>query len=125
MKFGKQKSQQVPDQVIRNINPRFKSRLPDILEDICQGLIVIEPVIQQLAVPLREFLDYLDFEIEKVELEIFREELNNPADTQKLTDAKAWLVTLKSLRDDFQVDVMTSPVTFIRTMVDRVDKTFR
>ena len=58
---------------VREINAKFGSRLPIILEEISQSLMVIEPAVNDVAVPLREFLDYLNFEIDKVKLEIDRE----------------------------------------------------
>jgi hypothetical protein len=62
--------QPVLKQKTRPINPKFKSRLPGIMTEICDKLLVIEPAIDQVNEQLREFLDYLDFEIRKVELEV-------------------------------------------------------
>ena len=119
---NKKVAQQTPVQ--RNINPQFQSRLPKILEEICSRLMVIEPAINELAVQLTEFREYLDFEISKTSLEISREEWKDCCDRQKLESDKKWLVKLTALRKDFDVDLMTSPVTLIRSMVKRVEETF-
>ena len=58
----------------RDINAKFKSRIPVILEEVSKSLMVIEPAVQDVTVPLREFLDYLDFEITKTSLDIKKKE---------------------------------------------------
>jgi hypothetical protein len=109
---------------VRNINAKFESRLPDILESISTSLMVIEPVVQDVTVSLREFLDYLEFEIQKVKLQIASDEWESVVDVRKVADAKAWLDELNKLRMDFNIERMTSSVNFIRSMVDRVKTTF-
>jgi hypothetical protein len=110
---------------VREINAKFGSRLPIILEEISQSLMVIEPAVNDVAVPLREFLDYLNFEIDKVKLEIDRETWKSVSDIAKLNADKAWLSELEKLRKDFDVETMTSSINFIRTMVTRVKETFQ
>jgi hypothetical protein len=109
---------------VREINAKFKSRIPHILEDISKSLVVIEPTVQDMTVPLREFLDYLDFEITKLKLDIEKNEWQSVVDVNKLNADKAWLSKLEQLRKDFDVETMTSSVTFIRSMIKRVQDTF-
>jgi hypothetical protein len=108
----------------REINAKFKSRIPIILEDISRCLMVIEPAVQDVTVPLREFLDYLDFEISKVKLQIDRDTWQSIVDVNKTNADKVWLAHLEQLRNDFDVEKMTSSVNFIRSMIDRVQDTF-
>ena len=116
--------QAVPKTVTRPINPKFKSRLPGIMTEISDKLLVIEPAIEQVNEQLREFLDYLDFEIHKVELEIRDLSWREMVDMAAIKDFESWLQQLHKLKADFNVDVMTSPPRTIREMVDRVQKLF-
>ena len=108
----------------RDINAKFKSRIPVILEDISKSLMVIEPAVQDVTVPLREFLDYLDFEITKTSLDIKKKEWESVVDINQINADKAWLAQLQQLRKDFDIETMTSSVNFIRTMIQRVQDTF-
>jgi len=114
--------QETPD---REINAKFGSRLPKILEEISQSLMVIEPAVNDVAVPLREFVDFLDFEIEKTKLQIQKDAWKSIVDLNKAAEDDAWLEHLEQLRKDFDVEKMTSSVNFIRTMVTRVKETFQ
>ena len=109
----------------REINAKFGSRLPKILEEISQSLMVIEPAVNDVVVPLREFVDFLDFEIEKTKLQIQKDAWKSIVDINKAADDDAWLEHLEQLRKDFDVEKMTSSVNFIRTMVTRVKETFQ
>ncbi|SDK45125.1 hypothetical protein [Bradyrhizobium ottawaense] len=106
------------------INAKFADRLPLIMNEICDQLLVIEPAITRLSVQLREFLDFLDFEIKKADLEIKRMKWEEKVDLTTVRQAEAWLQKLRQLKTDFNVDVMTSPPETIRAMVDRIQKTF-
>ncbi|UPT95475.1 hypothetical protein J4G48_0040690 [Bradyrhizobium barranii subsp. apii] len=106
------------------INAKFQRRLPDIVNEISQQLMVIEPAIRELSVPLREFLDYLDFEISKLELDIKQKRWEAVVDVEEIKSEEAWLAKLKALRSDFNIDVMTSPAATVRSMLDRVRQTF-
>ncbi|MHC2552439.1 hypothetical protein [Bradyrhizobium elkanii] len=107
-----------------SINAKFQSRLPQIIEEICKGLAVIEPAVQDVAIPLREFQDYLTFEISKVKLELERAAWDSKVDPNKVAADKAWLAKMEQLQKDFDVVRMTSSVTFIRTAVARMQDTF-
>lgn len=110
--------------VVRPINAQFKDRLPIIMEEICQSLLVIEPAIERVKVQLQEFQDYLNFEIQKAALEVQRLRWEPQLDIPAVTEAEAWLKQLAKLEEDFDVDVMTSPPATIRAMLDRVQKMF-
>jgi len=110
--------------VPRPINPRFKDRLPTIMNQICESLVVIEPAIDQLNVQLREFLDYLDFEIQKVDLEVKQMKWESKVDIAAVKAAESWLDELRQLKKDFNVEIMTAPPTIVRAMLDRVSKLF-
>ncbi|WP_439357932.1 hypothetical protein [Bradyrhizobium sp. DASA03007] len=108
----------------RPINAHFKDRLPLIMSEICDSLMVIEPAIDRVRVQLREFLDYLDFEIQKTAIEVQRLRWEPQVDRAAVSEAEAWLKQLAKLEEDFNIDVMTSPPETIRKMLDRVSKMF-
>jgi hypothetical protein len=83
--------------VRREINPRFRERLPILIEKSWSIFIKIEPDIRDLTVHLKEFQEYLDFEIEKVKLEISKEEWKDQADRAKLQADKEWLAKRQAL----------------------------
>jgi hypothetical protein len=114
----------LPETVPRPINPKFKDRLPGIMSDICDSLMVIEPAVDRLAVQLREFLDYLNFEIQKTALEVQRLRWEPQVDLPAVREAEEWLKQLAQLEDEFDVVVMTSPPQTIRAMLKRVEKLF-
>jgi hypothetical protein len=113
-----------PTPAPRPINPRFKDRLPGIMTEISDALLVIEPAIDRVNVQLREFLDYLDFEIRKTDLEIREMKWELKVDIGTLKEAESWLQQLQQLKTDFNVAVMTSPPATIRAMAERVTKMF-
>jgi hypothetical protein len=110
--------------VRREINPRFRERLPILIEKSCSIFIKIEPDIRDLTVHLKEFQEYLDFEIEKVKLEISKEEWKDQADRAKLQADKEWLAKLQALRVDFNIDVITAPTTLIKHLFKRTREMF-
>jgi len=113
-----------PPPTQRQINPRFKDRLPGIMTEISDALLVIEPAIEKVNVQLREFLDYLDFEIRKTDLEIREMKWESKVDIGTVKQAEAWLQQLQQLKTDFNVAMMTSPPATIRAMTERVTKMF-
>ncbi|GAB9152531.1 hypothetical protein [Bradyrhizobium diazoefficiens] len=119
-----QKTASPPPTPPPSLNAKFKSRLPQIIEEICKGLAVIEPAVQDVSVPLREFHDYLTFEIAKLKLELERAAWDSKVDQSKVAADKAWLAKMEQLQKDFDVERMTSSITFIRSMVVRVQDTF-
>lgn len=120
----KQALKAAPAAATIEVNAKFKSRLPEIIEEICRGLLVIEPAVQDITVPLKEFQDYLGFEIAKIRLELAKAEWESVVDKNKVLADKAWLLCLEQLQQDFDVQKMTSSVTFIRSMVKRLQDTF-
>lgn len=120
----RQQAQNVPEKIFRYINPHFQSRLPSILEQVCSSLLTIEPAMQDIALQLAEFREYLDFEIQKTQLDIDQEEWKSRADPEKLESDKLWLAKLKTLRDDFEGERLTSTVEQIFQLVDRVKDMF-
>jgi hypothetical protein len=106
------------------INAKFKDRLPAIMNEICNQLLVIEPAISRVTIQLLEFLDYLDFEIKKLDLDVRQMKWETQVDLAKLKEAEVWLERMQQLRNDFNIDVMTSPPETIRAMVDRIQKLF-
>lgn len=109
----------------REINPRFRDRLPRLMRRVCDILVKIEPEIQDLAVHLKELQEYLDFEIEKIRLEIQKEAWKDRADRAKLEADSEWLAKLEALRADFDIDAMTAPATLIRSLFARTKEMFR
>ena len=94
------------------------------MSDICESLLVIEPAVDRLEVHLREFLDYLDFEIEKTDLEIKQMRWRDKVDPAALKETEAWLQRMQQLKTDFSVDIMTSPPRTVREMLKRVQRLF-
>jgi hypothetical protein len=123
-KTAAQKTASPPPTPPPPINAKFQSRLPQIIEEICTGLAVIEPAVQDVSVPLREFQDYLTFEIAKLKLELDRAAWDSKVDPNKVAADKAWLAKMEQLQKDFDVKRMTSSVAFIRSMVIRMQDTF-
>src|ERR1700721_520228 len=120
MKKQAHKSLEPEESHFSEINHRFQARLPHILDEISTSLMVIEPAVNDVTVPLREFLDYLDFEISKTRHTIDKDAWESIVDVNKAARDKAWLLKLEQLRKDFDVDAMTSSVNFIRSMLTRV-----
>ncbi len=111
--------------VMKPINAKFRDRIPHILNEMCEALIIIEPSVKQAKVAVDEFLDYLDFEIKKTVLEISRVTWECKADKQELDDLNAWKSRLESIRDDFRsMDVSGSP-DFINGLAQRIRDTFQ
>jgi len=106
------------------INAKFKDRLPAIIEDICEELLVIEPAIARITVHLKEIFDYLDFEIQKADLAVKLMKWESKTDPEKLKAAEDWLKQLNQLKIDFSEDVMTSPPVTIRSMLRRFREMF-
>ena len=106
------------------INARFQSRLPGILENICQQMLIIEPAMDQVAIPIREFIDFLDFEIEKVTLAINQEKWESIVNVQKVAADEAWLKRLTDLRKDLDIYDLTASVPRIDALVEAIEKTF-
>jgi hypothetical protein len=113
-----------PHPVMRDINPRFRDQLPVLMRRVCTVLVKIEPGIKELAVHLKEFQEYPDFEIEKIRLEISKEEWKDRADRAKLDDDREWLAKLKALRADLNIDAMTAPASLIRSLFKRTKEIF-
>lgn len=120
----KSKAGASPKLTTRPINPQFKDRLPVIMTEICDSLMVIEPAIDRVNIQLREFLEYLDFEINKTDLDIKRLQWEQKVDLPAVRELESWLQQLQQLKADFNVSVMTSPPETIRAMLDRVQKLF-
>jgi hypothetical protein len=119
------KSQVLPDPEPRQINAKFQSRLKGILEEISQSLLVIEPAVVDVSVPLREFIDYLEFEITKVQLEISRQKWQSVVDVQKVATDEAWLSRLVDLRNEFDLEKMLASIATIRSTVAKIEATFQ
>jgi hypothetical protein len=106
------------------INAKFKDRLPDIMNEIWRSMLVIEPEIDKMLVPINEFLDHLEYEIRKAELEVAQLEWKTRVSPTELNAAKDWLSRLKKLEDDFQVDRIVATVPFTRDLLKRVQRSF-
>lgn len=106
------------------INARFQSRLHPMLEDICQQMLIIRPAMDKVAIPLREFIDFLDFEIEKVTLSLNQEKWESIVNVQKVANDEAWLKRLTDLRRDLDIYELTASVERIEKLVGDVENTF-
>src|ERR1043166_6358505 len=80
------------------INAKFADRLPAIMNGISEELLTIEPAVNRLTVHLQEFFDYLEFEINKLELDIERMKWGNQVDMVKLKEAESWLQKMQQLK---------------------------
>ncbi|MEY9575803.1 hypothetical protein ABIE88_003379 [Bradyrhizobium diazoefficiens] len=115
---------QQPTPIVREINPRFRDRLPALMHSVSTIFVAIEPHVQDLEVHLKEFQEYLDFEIEKTKLEISKEAWKNIADRAKLETDSEWLAKLEALRADFKIEAMTAPATLIKSLFKRTREMF-
>jgi hypothetical protein len=106
------------------INARFQSRIAGILEDICQQMLIIEPAMEKVAIPIREFIDFVDFEIEKTKLAIDQEKWESIVNVQKVAADEAWLKRLTDLRKDLDIYDLTASVPRIDNLVAVIEKTF-
>jgi hypothetical protein len=94
------------------------------VEELCQSLLVLEPVIDQMTVPLKEFLDHLDFEIQRIDLDIKTKRWESVVDVEAVKADEAWLQQLKQLRADFNIEAMTAPLALTDTMISKVRDMF-
>ncbi|GAA0005242.1 hypothetical protein BDS110ZK4_28240 [Bradyrhizobium diazoefficiens] len=106
------------------INARFQSRLHGMLEEICQQMLIIEPAMDKVAIPIKEFIDFLDFEIEKVTLSINQEKWESIVNVQKVANDEAWLKRLTELRNGLDIYDLTASVPRIDALVAAIEKTF-
>jgi hypothetical protein len=113
-----------PREPARTVNAKFQSRLKGMLEEISQAVLTLDPVITDVTVPLREFVDYLEFEIGKTQLDISRQKWEPVVDVQKVSADEAWLKRLVDLRNEFDVEKMTESINLLRSMVEKVQQTF-
>ena len=95
-----------------------------MLEEISQAVLTLDPIIADVTVPLREFVDYLDFEIGKVQLDISTQKWASVVDVQKVAADEDWLRRLVDLRNEFDVEKMIASVKMLRSMVEKVQRTF-
>src|SRR3954462_1919464 len=113
----KRTSQAGPKQSqLPQINAKFQQRLPYIMNDICEELLVIEPAVNRLAVHLEEIFDYLDYEIKKVDLDLKILKLESRDDLVAIKAMEDWLNQLQQLKVDFNINVFISPPESIRAM---------
>jgi hypothetical protein len=125
MKASAKKIEQAPEhKPPREINAKFKSRLPILVEELCQSLLVLEPVIDQMTVPLKEFLDHLDFEIQRIDLDIKTKRWESVVDVEAIKADEAWLQQLRQLRADFNIEAMTAPLALTDKMISKVRDMF-
>ncbi|MEY9178432.1 uncharacterized protein YjaG (DUF416 family) [Bradyrhizobium elkanii] len=106
------------------INARFQSRLHGMLEEICQQMLIIEPAMDKVAIPIKEFIDFLDFEIEKVTLSINQEKWESIVNVQKVANDEAWLKRLTELRNGLDIYDLTASVPRIDALVAGIERTF-
>jgi hypothetical protein len=81
----------------REINAKFKQRLPHIFEGLSQTILKVEPHLLEAQTHVSEFRDFLEFEIMKMELQIRRDEWESRIDVTKATADMQWLADLKAL----------------------------
>ncbi|WP_316207497.1 hypothetical protein [Bradyrhizobium sp. SZCCHNR3118] len=106
------------------LNARFQARLPGIIEDIAQQMLVIEPAMEKVAIPIREFIDFLDFEIEKMQLSIEQQRWQSTVDVKSIAADEAWLKQLTDLRKDLDIYDLTVSVPRIDILIANINKTF-
>src|ERR1700736_4472436 len=110
-KVAPPKEEPKPVALLRPINPRFEDRLTSIIEGIGWSRDAIETGVDRAKVHVGELQDFINFEIEKVELEVRQLEWESRPDPERLETAKTWLESLKTIRDQFPVDALNASVT--------------
>jgi hypothetical protein len=107
-----------------NINAKFRDRLPYLVNDMCRELMAIEPPLERLQVYLSEFIDYLDFEIKKLELDIEKMKWESRFIPEARKEAEDWLQKLKQLKSDFDLDVLAPSPDALNDTIMRINKIF-
>ncbi|WLB04143.1 hypothetical protein [Bradyrhizobium elkanii] len=87
-------------------------------------MLIIEPAMDKVAIPIKEFIDFLDFEIEKVTLSINQEKWESIVNVQKVANDEAWLKRLTELRNGLDIYDLTASVPRIDALVAAIEKTF-
>lgn len=113
------------DTLDHEINARLHDRLPTILEAICSSKFSIEPHLKEASIAVGEFLDYLDFEIEKVTLNIEKFTWASIVDVNAVTIEKAWLAKLKQLRSEFDAKGVVSSQVYLDSLTVQIRETFK
>jgi hypothetical protein len=84
----------------------------------------IEPPLERLQVYLSEFIDYLDFEIKKLELDIEKMKWESRFIPEARKEAEDWLQKLKQLKSDFDLDVLAPSPDALNDTIMRINKIF-
>ncbi|MBP1297012.1 MULTISPECIES: hypothetical protein [Bradyrhizobium] len=87
-------------------------------------MLIIEPAMDKVAIPIKEFIDFLDFEIEKVTLSINQEKWESIVNVQKVANDEAWLKRLTELRNGLDIYDLTASVPRIDALVAGIERTF-
>lgn len=77
------------------INPLLQAVLPDMIVRLADAKRVIEDTLRPITVDMRAVADFLDFEIERAELQLSKAEWSSQADTDAI---EARIQHLKALR---------------------------
>ncbi|WFU52211.1 hypothetical protein QA639_21120 [Bradyrhizobium pachyrhizi] len=87
-------------------------------------MLIIEPAMDEVAIPIKEFIDFLDFEIEKATLSVNQEKWESIANMTKIANDEAWLKRLTDLRRNLDIYDLTVSVPRITRLVGQIEKTF-
>jgi hypothetical protein len=114
-----------PEKLLRPINAKFQDRLEHILEELCSVRVNVEQHLRRADVVVQELLDYVNFEIEKIDLEIERSSWESKVKSiDDLQMAKAWKSRLESLKADLSSSVVMASNAFLRKLIDDLNDTF-
>ena len=82
------------------------------------------PHLKAAKVSVDELLGYLDFEIDKIDLEVKRHEWQSRTNAEELKVAREWLGKLKALREEFASEKLMASTDYIDALTQRLQETF-
>jgi hypothetical protein len=106
------------------INPRFKSRIPALIESICWSIQNTEEHLKEAKVTVQEIQDYLKFEINKATLDVEQLEWASQSDQEELDRARKWLEHLMDLQERFAAQKVMGSALFLRELREALDENF-
>lgn len=104
------------------LNPHFQSMLPEMIEDLSQVVIGITGQLDTASVRTGQFLDHLQFEIDKVRLALDRLQWEPKVDTVDKARLEAWLAKLTAIHADIEGKDVKASLTFVEGLLEHMSE---
>lgn len=102
------------------LNPHFEHMLPEMIEDLSQVIIAIKGQLDTANIRTGQFLDHMQFEIDKIKLSLDRLQWEPKVDQDEASRLQMRLSKLLEIQQGIDgKDVMAS-LTFIESLRDRM-----